>query len=232
VRPGRRALRVDVLSRRIAPAVLIEHFYRSHPGIELDIVTLNVDANAAMAAVETGAVDATFHAVTIPRRHLPAAIKTARVLDDPHQLLVGPRHALAGARAVTPAQLAGHRVWMPGMARGTEWSAYYDELAAAFGLTIDVVGPAFGNEVLMAEIAESATLATLVGEGSRYLWPHSYDLRRIPVQNPTPVYPMSLIWRADNRHPALATLRRYLASRWQNPGGSDVWLPSWATGPA
>jgi DNA-binding transcriptional LysR family regulator len=151
------------------------------------------------------------------------------VLDDPHQLLVGPRHALAGAHAVTPAQLAGHRIWMPGMAPGTEWSDYYDELAAAFGLTIDVVGPAFGNEVLMAELAESATLATLVGEGSRYLWPDSYDLRRIPVQNPTPVYPMSLIWRADNRHPALATLRRYLASRRQNPGGSGVWLPSWAT---
>jgi DNA-binding transcriptional LysR family regulator len=229
VRPGRRALRVDVHSRRIAPGVLVEQFYRAHPGIELDVVTLDADASAAMAAVEAGTVDATFHAVTTPPQRLPAAIKAARAIDDPHQLLVGPGHALAGADAVTPARLAGHRIWMPGMARGTEWAAYYDELAAAFGLTIDVAGPAFGNEALLAEIAGSATLATLVGEGSRYLWPDSYGLRRIPVRDPVPVYPLSLIWRADNRHPALAKLRRYLASRRQGPGGSDAWLPSWVT---
>jgi hypothetical protein len=33
------------------------------------------------------------------------------------------------------------------MTPGTEWAAYYDELSAAFGLTIDAMGPAFGNEV-------------------------------------------------------------------------------------
>ena len=136
-------------------------------------------------------------------RHLPDAIRTARVIDEHHELLVGPRHALANARSVTPAQLAEHRIWMPGMAPGTEWADYYDELAAAFGLTIDVVGPVFGNEALLAEIADSAELATLVGERSRYLWPDSYDLRRIPVRDPAPIYPMSLIWRDDNPHPAL-----------------------------
>jgi DNA-binding transcriptional LysR family regulator len=228
VRPGGRALRIDVLSRRIAPAVLVEQFYRTHPGVELDVVTLDADVRAAIAAVEAGTVDATFHAVTTAPQYLPAAIRTARAIDDPHQLLVGPRHAFASARAVTPAQLAGHRIWMPGMARGTEWAAYYGELAAAFGLTIDVAGPAFGNEALMAEIAGSAQLATLVGQGSRYLWPDRYDLRRIPLHDPVPVYPLSLIWRADNRHPALPKLRRYLASRRQSSGGCDVWLPTWA----
>jgi hypothetical protein len=33
---------------------------------------------------------------------------------------------------------------MPGIVTGTEWAAYYDELAAAFGLTIDPIGPNFG----------------------------------------------------------------------------------------
>lgn len=160
VRPGRRALRVDVHSRRIAPAVLLQDFHRAHPRIELDVVTLDADVHAAMAAVEAGAVDATFHAVPIPARHLPEGIRTARVIDEHHELLVGPRHALANARTVTPAQLAAHRIWMPGMASGTEWADYYDELAAAFGLTIDLVGPVFGNEALLAEIADSAELAT------------------------------------------------------------------------
>jgi DNA-binding transcriptional LysR family regulator len=227
VRPGRRALRVDVINRRIAPAVLLQDFHRLHPEIELDVVTLDANVEGAIAAVGAGTIDATFRAVPVPARQLPAAIKAARVIDDPHQLLVGPGHALASAHAVTPAQLAGHRIWMPGMAPGTEWSAYYDELAAAFGLSIDVVGPVFGNEALLAEIAGSAELATLVGEGSRYLWPDRYDLRRLPVRDPAPVYPTSLIWRDDNPHPALARLRGYLGSRRVAAPGTEVWIPTW-----
>ncbi|RAO23840.1 LysR family transcriptional regulator [Micromonospora noduli] len=228
VRPGRRALRVDVHSRRIAPAVLLQDFHRAHPRIELDVVTLDADVRAAMAAVEAGTVDATFHAVTVAARHLPAAIRTTRVIDEHHELLVGPRHALANAPTVTPAQLAEHRIWMPGMAPGTEWADYYDELAAAFGLTIDLVGPVFGNEALLAEIADSAELATLAGERTRYLWPDSYDLRRVPVRDPAPIYPMSLIWRDDNPHPALAALRDHLGSRRVQAPGAEVWLPAWA----
>ncbi|MDQ3790555.1 MAG: LysR family transcriptional regulator [Actinomycetota bacterium] len=223
VRPGKRALRVDVHSRRIAPGVVLHDFHRTHPEVELDVVTMTVDVHAAIAAVEAGTVDATFHAV--PKGRLPDAIRTARVIDDPHQLLVGPAHPLAGASAVTPAQLAGHRIWMPGMAPGSEWFAYYEDLATTFGLTIDVVGPAFGNEALMDEIAESAELATLVGAGTRYLWPDSYDLRRIPVRGPTPVYPMSLIWRDDNPHPALGRLREHLEARRVVP--PDAWTPAW-----
>jgi DNA-binding transcriptional LysR family regulator len=227
VRPGRRALRVDVHSRRIAPAVLLQDFHRTHPRIELDVVTLDADVHAATAAVEAGTIDATFHAVTVPGRQLPGAIRTARVIDEHHEVLVGPRHALANARAVTPAQLAGHRIWMPGMAAGTEWASYYDELAAAFGLTIDGVGPVFGNEALLAEIADSSELATLVGERTRYLWPDSYDLRRIPVRDPAPVYPMSLIWRDDNPHPALIKFRDYLDSRRADAPDTEVWIPKW-----
>ncbi|MFE4255220.1 LysR family transcriptional regulator [Streptomyces sp. NPDC056910] len=227
VRPGRRPLRVDVLNRRIAPAVLLQDFYRTRPEIELDVVTLNADVDTAIAAVEAGTIDATFHAITVPEHHLPASIKTARVIDDPHELLVGPSHALADADSVTPAQLAGHRIWMPGMAPGTEWADYYDEFSAAFGLTIDVVGPVFGNEALLDEIADSADLATLVGEGSRYLWPDSYDLRRIPVRNPTPVYPMSLIWRGDNRHPVLDAFRAHLETTHARTPDVEVWEPTW-----
>jgi DNA-binding transcriptional LysR family regulator len=227
VRPGRRALRVDVINRRIAPAVLLQDFYRAHPEIDLDVMALNTDVDGAIAAVAAGTIDATFHAVPGP---VPDAIRTSPVIDEPHQLLVGPKHPFADAPAVTPVQLVGHRIWMPGMATGTEWADYYDELAAAFGLTIDVIGPVFGNEALLAEIADSASLATLVGENSRYLWPDSYDLRRVPVRDPAPVYPMSILWRADNPHPALTKLRGYLESRRPPALGFAVWQPRWITG--
>jgi len=226
VRPGRRALRVDVVNRRIVTAGLLQDFYRMHPEIELDVVTLDTDVDGAIAAVESGTIDATFHAVP-PQQQLPDVINTAQVINDSHELLVGPRHPLANARTVAPTQLAGHRIWMPGLAARGEVAAYYDELANAFGLTIDVVGPVFGNETLLAEIADSAELATLVGENSRYLWPDSYDLRRIPIRDPSPVYPMSLIWRDDNAHPALKELRNYLHSRRTNSPDANVWMPKW-----
>ncbi|HEV7978839.1 LysR family transcriptional regulator [Amycolatopsis sp.] len=225
VRPGERALRVDVLNRRIAPAVALQGFYRIHPGTELDVVTLS-DANVetAIEAVRAGEIDATFRAVP---GDLPAGIVAHRVLDDPVQLLAGPAHPFAGARSLTPAALAGHRIWIPGIKQGTEWAAYYDQLAEAFDLRIDAIGPNFGTEALLDAIADSAGLATLVGTGDRYIWPATHDLRRIPVTGPTPVYPHSFVYRADNSHPTLAALGRHLeAVRPAAP--AEVWLPTWA----
>ncbi|MDG4862716.1 LysR family transcriptional regulator [Streptomyces sp. T-3] len=224
VRPGRRALRVDVIGRRSAQAGLLRGFHRAHPEVALDVVTL-FDGDEAMDAVRAGTIDATFRAVTVPAAQLPDGIEAVRVLDEAHQLLTGPGHTFADAQAVTPAQLAGHRIWMPGVVPGTEWAAYYEELVAEFGLTIDAIGPNFGPEALLDEIADNPALATLVGEGTRLVWPAAHDLRRIPVLDPTPVYPHSLLWRGDNPHPALAALRAHLGTARPGPG---TWVPTWA----
>ncbi|GAA3576618.1 LysR family transcriptional regulator [Amycolatopsis ultiminotia] len=227
VRPGRRPLRVDVLNRRIAPSALLRKFHRAYPEVELDVVTLpELDAAGAVAAVAEGVVDVTFRAV--PAGERPGGVVSARVYDDRHQVLVGPRHPLASAASVTPADLAGYRIWMPGMAPGTEWAAYYAELSAAFGLSIDVAGPDFGNDALLDELAASPDLATFVGIGSRYVWPPGYALRRIPVVDPTPVYPHSMLWRREHAHPALAKLRDHLVPDRRQDAG--VWLPEWARG--
>ncbi|MFB4320256.1 LysR family transcriptional regulator, partial [Actinomadura sp. 21ATH] len=223
VRPRRRALRVDVLGRHLAPAALLRGFHDAHPEIELNVVTL-FDAAAAIAAVRSGTIDASFRAVA--PRSLPDGVEAARVHDEPVQLLTGPAHALAAARAVAPAGLAGHRIWMPSLVAGTEWAAFYDDLAAAFGFGIEVTGPDFGTEPLLDTIAGAPSLATLVGEGSRLVWPAGHDLRRIPVRDPAPVYPHSLVWRFDNPHPALAALRAHLAAA--RPARRGAWVPRWA----
>lgn len=227
VRPDRRALRVDVIGRRLAPAGLLRDFHRAHPDTELDVVTL-FDADAAIAAVRSATIDASFRALTLPARQFPADIEAVRVFDEPVQLLTGPAHEFAAARAVTPAELAGHKIWMPGIVTGTEWAAFYDDLAAAFGLTIDPTGPNFGIEALLDVIADSAALATFVGEQTRFVWPADHGLRRIAVHNPTPVYPHSLIWRSDNPHPALTTLRNHLGSAQPNHRDAETWTPTWA----
>jgi DNA-binding transcriptional LysR family regulator len=228
VTPGRRALRIDVVSRRIAPAGILHAFYQQHPDIDLDVVTLpHADAASALAEVGAGTLDATFRSLRASARQVPGGLRAARVIDDRHELLVGPRHPLANARTVTPAQLADHPIWMPGMT-DPEPVGYYDDLADTFGLTIDTIGPMFGIEALLAEIADSSRLATFAGAGSRYLWPESYDLRRIPVVGPAPVYPLSVVWRADNAHPVLASFLDYLRARYRATARDDVWVPDWA----
>lgn len=224
IRPDGRPLRVDVVSRRIGPAALLREFHRAHQEMPVEVVTL-FDASSAIEAVLDGGIDATFRCVMMPPRQLPDGIRAVRVLDEPHQLLTGPRHELACAGSVTPAQLSGHRIWIPGIVAGTEWAAYYHELAGAFGLTIEASGPNFGTESLLDTLAESPCLASLVGDRTRLTWPAVYDLRRIAVRDPAPVYPHSLIWRAGNSHPVLAALREFSSAWHEEPG---TWVPEWA----
>ncbi len=224
VRPGRRALRVDVVGRRLGPASLLRDFHQAHPGSELDVVTL-FDAAAAIAAIREGTIDASFRALTVPARELPDGIEAARVFDEPVQLLTGPGHKYAASAAVRPDELAGQWIWMPGVVTGTEWGEYYEAFADSFGLTIDTTGPSSGTEPLLDVIAASPAVATLVGEQTHLLWPAEFDLRRIALRDPAPVYPHSLIWRADNPHPALAALRDHLGSTWR--AGPGAWVPPW-----
>lgn len=227
VRPGSRPLRIDVLNRRVAPAQAVHRFYRSRPDTALDAVALGEqDAGQVARAVLDGDLDASFRA--LPAEQVPSGIRAERLLDMPLQLLVGPAHPLAGREQVRPADLAGHRIWIPGIRPGTEWELFYRSLSQDFGLSIDAIGPHFGDEALMDALAGSDTLATLVGTDDRYLWPDSYDLRRIPLHEPTPVYPHVLLTRAGHQHPVLSDLRDYL--RASGPQVDDeVWVPGWVT---
>ncbi|WP_327169249.1 LysR family transcriptional regulator [Streptomyces subrutilus] len=231
VRSGRRPLRVDVIASRGAASGLMRGFHRAHPEVDLDVVML-FEIEAAVAAVRSGAIDASFRAVAVPGRPLPPDIESVRVLDEPLQLLTGPAHALAAARSVPLARLAGHRIWMPGIVPGTEWAAYYADLVAEFGLTIEATGPNFGSDALLDTIADTPALATFMGGHTRLVWPDGHGLRRIPVTDPTPVYPHSLLWHRDNPHPALTTLRAHLAATATGHDAAGTWSPAWVTGDA
>ncbi|MFS4109928.1 LysR family transcriptional regulator [Streptomyces sp. PD-S100-1] len=228
VRTGRRALRVDIIASRGAASGLMRDFHRAHPEIDLDVLML-FDIDSAVAAIRSGTIDASFRAVAAPGRPLPDDIASVRVLDEPLQLLTGPAHVLAGARSVPLTRLAGHRIWMPGLAPGTEWTAYYDDMVAEFGLPIEATGPNFGSDALLDTIADTPALATFMGGHTRLVWPAGHGLRRIPVIDPTPVYPHSLLWHRDNPHPALAALRAHLAAATPGHDAAGTWRPDWVS---
>ncbi|MEV0259063.1 LysR family transcriptional regulator [Streptomyces sp. NPDC050732] len=226
VRPGSRALRVDVLGLRSAQAVVLHEYWRSRPGTDLDVVTLRTtDPRAAAVAVGAGDIDASFRTVTDPAA-LPPGVRMIHAFDSPLELLVGPRHPLA-ARSLTPRQLRGHRIWVPGIAPGSEWADFYDELVTEFDLRVDAAGPHFGDDVLLDTLADSADVATLVGARDRYTWPPTHDLRRIPITNPTLAYPLSLLLPTTTPHPGLHPLLTHLETLPALP--EPTWHPSWAS---
>lgn len=226
VRPGRRALRVDVIAKRSGMSAQLRGFHEARPDVELDVVALP-EGEVAFAAVRSGEIDATFRYV-LPAHGLPPGLESERVFDDRLDLLVGPRHPLAAARSVRLAQLVGYRIWIPGIAPGVEWSDYYEVMASEFGLSIDGIGPFFGSDHLMDVVGDSSDVASLVAEKPRLAWPSGHDLRRIPVVDPTPVYPHSLVWRQDNAHPALSMLRGYFAAMGRPIGAAGSWTPAGA----
>ncbi|GAA1011837.1 LysR family transcriptional regulator [Acrocarpospora pleiomorpha] len=223
VRPAGRALRVDVLGRRLASADLVIDFHTRHPDVEIDVIGLST-AQEAVDALLGGSIDATFRYIHDPAA-LPAAIAHERVYDEPLDLLVGPRHPLAKSPGIRLSDLTDHRIWVPGIVAGSEWGGYYAAMAEEFGLHIDPTGPNFGIEHLMDTITDSATLSTFVGTRTRIVWPTRHDLRRIPVSHPTPVYPWSLARHTINRHPDLVKLRDYLLNLPTPAFRPDSWTP-------
>ncbi|WP_283135764.1 LysR family transcriptional regulator [Rhizohabitans arisaemae] len=230
VQPTGRALRVDVLGRRVAANALVIDFHTRHPDIRIDVITVS-DIKAAFHALLGGSIDATFRYIRDPDA-LPGGIEHRRVYDEPLDLLVGPRHPLAKSPGVRLSDLADHRIWIPGIVAGSEWGDYYVAMAEEFGLHIDSTGPNFGVEHLLDTIADSPTLATTFGARTRIAWLTGHGLRRVPIRHPTPVYPWSLAWHTVNRHPDLDELRDHLSNLREPTGRPGTWTPSSGPGPA
>ena len=118
---------------------------------------------------------------------------------------------------------------MPGMLAGSEWDLYYDDLADAFGLTIERGRPPLRQRGICSTRSPTPRTSRPSPASTRGTsGPTATTCAAYPIRDPTPVYPMSLIWRGDNPHPALAKLRDHLGSRRADPPGIDIWKPEWA----
>jgi hypothetical protein len=144
---------------------------------------------------------------------------------EPVQVIVGARHPLALAGRARAADLARYPAWVPGIVAGSEWETFYRDFADAFGLDIDPTGYTAGTESVFDDIAASRSLMTFVGERSRVALPSAPALARLPVVDPVPLYPWSLIWRSQTRHPGTRRLIAHVKRSFQAPRSAAVWLP-------
>jgi DNA-binding transcriptional LysR family regulator len=224
VQPQRRPLRVDIFARGTAAAELIRAFRDAHPALAVD-ASAGGTAAAAITSVRAGETDAGFGYLTDAASEPGPLLSSAYACLEPVQVIVGPRHPLAGAARVPAADLARYPAWVPGIRPGTEWEIFYQDFAAAFGLAIDSTRYTAATDSVFDAIAVSDTLLTFVGEKSRVALPAAPALVRLPVTGPVPLYPWSLIWRSRTRHPGTRRLIAYARRAFRPPPAADAWLP-------
>ncbi|GAA2107622.1 LysR family transcriptional regulator [Actinomadura alba] len=219
-RSRRRSFRVDVLDTRLASIELVRTFHGTVDDVDIDIVT-SAGLTTARTALARGSIDAFFGRVT---GVLDDAIESTPAYLEPLHVLISRRHALAGRQRITMSELSGTTAWMPGNAPGTEWAEFYRLLSADFAVHIDTTGPDFGWEHFVERISGSDELFSLVGEKCRLPW-HA-DTVQIPITDPTPVYPCSLLWNSQNRHPMLPLFIRHVESDYRPFDPRREWLPA------
>ncbi|MEV0616413.1 LysR family transcriptional regulator [Nonomuraea sp. NPDC050404] len=217
LRGRRRALRVDVLDTRLPPIDLVRAFHRRSQDVDVEIVTSN-GLRTARVALTRGSVDAAFCRASGELeglRSVPAYL-------EPAHLLVSRGHPLAGRRTVRMADLAGATIWMPGNVEGSEWAEFYHLLGVEFGLRIDTSGPDFGWEHFVADVGAGRGMS-IVGETMRLPW-HP-DTVQIPLVDPAPVYPCSLLFHQHNPHPVLEAFVRFVKGHHRPFDPGRQWLP-------
>jgi DNA-binding transcriptional LysR family regulator len=218
LRARRRALRIDVLGRDAASIDMARSFYEATDA-EIDIV-VSRGAVSQESALTDGSVDAAFGRTT---GSLPPGIGRIPACVEPIDIVVGRHHKLARRRRVTMEELSGLTAWMPDNARDTEWAEYYRYLSADFGVQIDRSGPLFGRDYIMEKIGASGDLITFAAKTQFIGYP---NVAHVPVINPTPVYPWSLMWHELNRHPSLPLLIAHVKDRYRPCDPESEWLPA------
>ncbi|MGW0515940.1 LysR family transcriptional regulator [Crossiella sp. NPDC003009] len=215
-----RPLRVDVLATRVCPTELIRSFHEANQDAKIDIIS-SKGLRTVRSGLLSGAIDVGFARVfgrlEPGIEHLPAYL-------EPHHLLAGRKHRLAGRRRVRPDELADSIAWMPGNEPGSEWADLYADFRRDFGLTISTTGPNFGFDHMLDQIAASEDRFTFGGEKMRVPW-HP-GIARIPLVDPVPLYPWSMLWLRGNRHPLLPRLIEHIRAGYTPFDPDRQWLPT------
>jgi DNA-binding transcriptional LysR family regulator len=223
VQQGTRPLRVDVVDRGNGAVELLREFCQQNPEVAVEMVT-GRGAVSTIRSLMAGEIDAGYAYLRDVAGELGPGLARTYARLEPVHVIVGMRHPLARSRSVRTEQLADHRAWVPGIVEGSEWETFFQDFADAFGLDIDPTGYAVGSESVFDAVAASRSLVTLVGERNRVAWPGNLGLARLPIVDPVPVYPWSLIWRADTVHQGAKRLIGQVKRSFEPPA-TEVWLP-------
>jgi hypothetical protein len=108
-------------------------------------------------------------------------------------------------------------VWCPATGTSAEVLDYYRQLVARLGLGLDESGSNLGLHHFVAGLDHRPDRLLVL--------PVGLDPRSIPLTDPTPYFPWTMIWRRGNRGDELAAFREALTQA-AAPDGPPAWDPA------
>ncbi|MBF9134587.1 LysR family transcriptional regulator [Plantactinospora sp. S1510] len=223
----RQPLRLDTF-RPIAASSMLHRLVPELGDLPLELSTRH-SLGTALSAMRRGEIDVALGRVHGPTEPCADELAHRLVRLEPLNALMSDRHPLATRSALRPADLAPYGIWSPAVAGATELDSYLRTLGDDLGIPV-TVGPAFVTfEQVVAEIQTHGQWIWLLGADVRATPPPGMAL--IPLVDPTPLYPWSLVWRRDRVHPLLGRLLRTAAATagragWLSIDPTRHWLPA------
>ncbi|WP_432572939.1 LysR family transcriptional regulator [Kineococcus sp. SYSU DK005] len=218
-RAGR--LRVDVMSTDLVTTTWVRRATRAH-GLPLDVVHRPVHTTAEHL-LRSGGADLAFGrsgAVPCP---WPTGVRHRLVLLEPLAVLVPEHHRWARLEELPLGQLSGEHLWFPMAAAPLEWRSYAAELCLLADVELDTTGSTFGFQQWAEDVITGVCAPSLIGEAMR---PPDPRTRTVPLVDPTPVFPWSLLWREELPAGTVSAVLTGMGLTAPAPrAGSGVWVP-------
>jgi len=186
-------------------------------------ISMRRSTDAAIAALRRGEIDAAFGCVQTVDLHSHHDIACEPAGFERLVAAVPVGHELAQQRRVSAADLASHGLWWP-VSDGPEVHRWVAGYASEHGIPLDTDGASLGAEYVLEPLVCRGDRVTVFGEG----WAPTGvpGIRLLPISDPAPHLPWSLLWPRSSTHAVLARLRDAIDRRVARPGPPDRG-PSW-----
>jgi DNA-binding transcriptional LysR family regulator len=183
---------------------------------------------ATMDALCRNEIDVAFGRPHDLGRPWPARLTRRPFRLEPLGVILADRHPLATAAEVTPDELRRTGLWWPIENAPAELTGWFRRYGAEHGIPVRISGLNLGLDHFLADLHEDPGRVALTG--MEWAVPPGVGIRVVPVR-PVPHYLWCVVWRDDDRHPALSRLVEFISEtgrkhRWLDYLPGRDWLPA------
>ncbi|MFC4003055.1 LysR family transcriptional regulator [Prauserella oleivorans] len=195
-------VRLDLVDNRLSPMYLLRRMAAREPALRVEHSWRHGFAHTVDPLLR-GEVDVAFGRVHDLGRELPEGLEHRLVRLEPLVALLAPEHPLASGEVLRMADLRDEGIWLPSLGGPVEWLAFLRRMSEALGVPLDDSGVSYDLRHTLEQTRYGRRRVTLAGADME-LAP-DLNLRVLPFE-PSPLFPWSIVWRADDRRPAVRRL--------------------------